>query len=387
MKVRALVVLAFVVAPLVGLRPISADQDPGKAANRRATGARQELARLSIPNTAETFVSLAAQGDLRAVRLFLDSGLSPDARNRDGFTALIWSAGQGRLPVVNALLARGGDINATSEDRTTALMAAASQGHVRIVRLLIARGAIIDARRADGQTALIRSAAENRNDSVKVLLASGADIEAADARGMTSLIYAAANIGAEDPDGLTLPVVETLLSRGARPDHRAGDGSTALAWAARKGEQAILQALISKNADVNSTDKDGRTPLMHAAMGGGAPSIAATLIARKANVNARDKQGTTALAMTARRRTAGMLRLLLANGADPNRRDNEGATPLFEATRFGRLENVRALLEGGADPGLQDSRGRTSADIAIANHQTAILAILTRALPQTPSGR
>jgi ankyrin repeat protein len=386
MRTRTLAALALVLASLsveasLPIRLFAAQQSSGSPPVKKATSARLELGRLNIQYTPEAFITHAAQGDLRTVELFLNSGFSPDVRNQDGFTALIWAAGQGRISVVKALLARGADVNATSMDRTTALMAGASQGHSLIVRLLVAKGATIDARRADGQTALIRAAIQNQADSVRILLASRADIEAADSRGMTSLIYAAANLGVEDPDGLTLPVVETLLSRGARPDHRADDGSTALAWAARKGEQAIVDALIATNADVNATDRDGRTPLMHSALGGGAPSIAAALIARGANINARDKQGVTPLSLTARRRTSGMLRLLLASGADPNARDNDGATALFEATKFGRLDNVRALLGGGADCGLKDSRGRTAADLAMANHQNAILAILKEGSP------
>lgn len=384
MNARAIVVLAIVGVPLIvaaqpGLRLIGHDQGTKHAPSRKAIAARQELERSGISYTPETFVTLAARGNLRAVELFLDSGLNPDARNRDGFTALMWSAGQDRWPVVNALLARGANVNATSADSTTALIAAASQGHVRIVRLLIDRGATVDARRADGQTALIRASAENQNDSVKVLLAHGADIEAGDARGMTSLIYASANMSAEDPDGATLPLVQTLLSRGARPEHRAADGSTALAWAARKGEESILHALISKNGDVNAADNDGETPLMHAALGRGTPSIAEALIARGADVNAQDTQGTTALAFSARRRTAGMLKVLLENGADSNSRNNEGTTPLIEATRLGRVDNVKTLLERGADSRLKDNHGRTAADIAKANHQSAILAILSQA--------
>ena len=75
--------------------------------DQRATAAREQLSALKVPYTEEAFVSSAARGDDRVVDLFLDSGLSPDAKNRDGFTALMWSAGQDHLSVVKKLLARG----------------------------------------------------------------------------------------------------------------------------------------------------------------------------------------------------------------------------------------------------------------------------------------
>src|SRR5437867_3013255 len=98
----------------------------------RSATAREQLSALNVPYSEEEFVSSAARGDDRIVDLFLASGLSPDAKNRDGFTGLMWSAGQGRLSVVKKLLARGADVNARSKDGTTALMTAASRGPAEI---------------------------------------------------------------------------------------------------------------------------------------------------------------------------------------------------------------------------------------------------------------
>jgi len=189
-----------------------------------AVDARERLARLGVPYTGDAFVASAARGDARVLGLFLSSGLSPDVKNRDGFTALMWSAGQGHLRLLESLLDRRADVNAASRDGTTALMSAASQGHAEAARRLIAHGAVVDARRADGWTALTWSAAQGRVESVRLLLASGAAIDVADARGVTPLIYAAANITEEAPTGSTLPVVTTLLSHGARLERRLRTG-------------------------------------------------------------------------------------------------------------------------------------------------------------------
>src|SRR5262245_4641204 len=89
----------LLIAPVLATAPLHPLQLAGEPSEKAIT-AREQLARLNIPYTEDAFVSRAAQGDNRAIALFLDSGLYPNARNQDGFTALMWSAGQGHLPIV-----------------------------------------------------------------------------------------------------------------------------------------------------------------------------------------------------------------------------------------------------------------------------------------------
>jgi len=328
--------------------------------------------------TPEEFVRAAGDGNLRLVRQFLESGFDPNSRNRDGFTPIIWAAGQGHLSVVTALVRSGASVDASSLDGTTALIAAASGGRTEILPFLLKSRAAIDARRGDGQTALIRASAENEIGAVRLLLAQRADIEAADSRGMTSLMYASANLGPDDPDGRTLPLVKLLLSAGADSNHSALDGSTALSWAARRGEEAIVRTLLGSGAKVDVADANGRTALMHAALGVAGPSTAALLIQHGASIQARDREDSTATILAARRRTPGVLKVLLENQANPNARNNQGLTALMESVRFGRYENAKLLIDAGADPAVRDARGRTAVDIARERHDTVTLDLLNR---------
>src|SRR5262245_39438969 len=173
----------------------------------RAAQATAQLRELNLTVSEEVFVTCAARGNARAIELFLAAGLSPNSRNRDGFTPLIWAAGQGHTQIVQTLLENGADVNAKSSDATTTLMAAASQGQVGAIELLLNRGAEIEAQRADGWTPLIWAAAVGQNRSVDTLIARGANIEARDADGNTALVYASANLTDENPNGETLPVV------------------------------------------------------------------------------------------------------------------------------------------------------------------------------------
>ena len=345
--------------------------------HRKSEEARTQLGQMGRSYSGTTLIESAENGDTPMVELLLTAGMSPQAKDPKGWTALMYAAWNGHTATVWALLDRGADVNAISTDGTTALMTAASQGYTQIAKVLIAKGAAVDARRADGWTALIWAAAEGQEESVRILLASGAQIDATDSHGITPLIYAAANMLEEDPTGKTLPVVKALLSNGAAVDLKAADGSTALMWAAKKGEVAIAQALLASGAHVNATDGNGKTPLIYAASGKAAPPIAEALIASGADVNMKDSSGATALMRATRRRKPGMLQTLLAKGADPNATDNQGATALMIAAQMGRTHNLRALLQGRADRNLKDKRGRTATDIALEHHHNTIWAFLS----------
>ena len=66
------------------------------AKHEESLSPQEQLARLNVPFSEEAFVTCAAHGDARAIELFLAAGMSPNAKNQDGFTPLMWSAGQGQ---------------------------------------------------------------------------------------------------------------------------------------------------------------------------------------------------------------------------------------------------------------------------------------------------
>lgn len=77
--------------------------------------------------------------------------------------------------------------------------------------------------------------------------------------------------------------------------------------------EPIIQLLISNGAKIDAKDKDGWTALMWAAWSN-LPKVAAMLIKNEASPVTTDKQGKTALTLAARRGNVEIVRLLAPNG-------------------------------------------------------------------------
>lgn len=154
------------------------------------------------------------------------------------------------------------------------------------------------------------------------------------------------------PDGLQLitaarqtdtATVRRLLTAGADPNSRYGDGTTALHWAAHRDAAALVTLLLDTGAAVNAVDDHGTTPLALACLNGSLPVV----------------------------------QILLTAGADANLARGNGETPLMTSARVGNLEVVRSLLAAGADPNtVEATLGQTALMRAIAENHTPVARVL-----------
>src|SRR5689334_9365045 len=89
---------------------------------------------------------------------------------------------------------------------------------------------------------------------------------------LTQDLLEAARLGKND-------VIQALLSRGANVDVRSLIGETALMQAAEKGHVEVVETLLGRHADVNAQDKLGWTAVMRAATEGHSKVLEQLLVA------------------------------------------------------------------------------------------------------------
>ena len=157
---------------------------------------------------------------------------------------LLYAAGRGDLPVVRELIAKGVSVNAVNHVGGTALMSACASYRSEMVGFLLQAGAEVNMKTNDGKTALhvavgsSPSLPEKQRDCVRLLLKHGAQVDALDKSGGTALMDAAW-FGC-------LPSVLELLTAGASLKIKDAQGRTAKDLASLKKRDGIINA-ISKH--------------------------------------------------------------------------------------------------------------------------------------------
>ena len=146
--------------------------------------------------------------------------------------------------------------------------------------------------------------------------------------------------------------VESLLKQGTNPNTAAGDGMTALHWAAERGHQEVVELLISSGAVVDPKTRIGKYTPLHLASRSGHGGATRLLLKAGSNPNATTTtSGVTPLHLAAAAiGGADAVAALLEHGADANATEaSSGQTPLIFAAAYNRAASVAKLLDHGAD--------------------------------------
>ena len=254
---------------------------------------------------------------------------------------------------------------------------------------------VLAAAPVSAQSAIADAAKRHDVAAVRQLIGR-ADVNAAAGDGMTALHWAAHH----DDAGL----VDRLLTAGANVGALNRYGVSPLAIAALNGNAVIVERLLRAGADPNARQAEGETALMTASRSGSLKAVRA-LLDQKADVNAKDEwRQQTALMWAAAEGHSDVVRELLTRGADHTARSKEASggrraprpaatgTPQgFSAVQFavrnGHLETARILLDAGASVSERTSGGNNLLHLAIMNAHYDLAALLLErgADPNTPS--
>ena len=138
---------------------------------------------------------------------------------------------------------------------------------------------------------------------------------------------------------------DLLRHNGADPHVCGNAGGTPLQFAAHRENLEVVKKLIGYDADINSKDDYGNTPLHLVSTG----------------CYFKDET---------------VFRLLLEHNADVNAQTKDGRTPLYVASAWGALEVVRLLLKHGSDLEAKKYDGETALQIAAEGGHDKVVELL-----------
>ena len=145
--------------------------------------------------------------------------------------------------------------------------------------------------------------------------------------------------------------VHSLLRQGADVNAAQGDGMTAMHWAARNDDSAMLEMLIYAGASPTAVTRIGDYTALHLAAKSGHAQAVEVLLRAGSSVDATTTAGgASALHFASAAGNLNAITALLDHGADVNARESTwGQTSLMFAAAANRVEAVDLLVQRGAD--------------------------------------
>jgi len=115
---------------------------------------RIKLNQIGLKFTKEDYIKTFENGDLDAIKCFIDAGIDLNIKNKNGYTALILAAKHNNLEMAKLLISKGANLNVQSKLGWTALMYAAYARFIDMTKLLINSGADLHIESDDNITTL-----------------------------------------------------------------------------------------------------------------------------------------------------------------------------------------------------------------------------------------
>lgn len=258
-------------------------------------------------------------------------------RLQSGWSALELAVDRGHLECIAILLKAGAEINTVDVDGNSPLHVAAKRNNLKVVQELIAKGASSDIRNkwSQGPFELAIDA-----DNLEVAQFLFYRIKAPTIDQQVWLFNLAADKG-------DIPLLEKMLT--ANPSlitSKSKQGLDALDWAIFRGQEATVDFLIERGADVNVVYPNDINTLFVAAQAN-QMNIARKLLSnvKPDKINERAIMGDTPLFTAIVQGNRDIVQLFLENKADVNIPLKDGTTPFRKALSTGNLEIAQLLFK------------------------------------------
>lgn len=147
--------------------------------------------RAATPNIHPNISIMEAAGSASwdAVRCLVREGDYVDAKDKNGYTPLIYAAVSGNLEMVKFLHRNGANFGARDYEGKTALSWAAAMGHLDVVKYLHQNGANIHSRDNSGKDPIFWAIIQQHLEIITYLHEHGADINIQDYNGNDGLMH------------------------------------------------------------------------------------------------------------------------------------------------------------------------------------------------------
>lgn len=217
-----------------------------------------------VENSNANLIRAVKNNDMKQVQNLLETGNSPNKKDKDGKTAIFYAAKDGNTGILKLLLNSGADINISDPAGHTPLLAAIQSNKPKAVELLLEHGANPNANQLAFTALHFAMHKEKEKQSypiTKLLLKNGANIDFQPLGEETNTVFIDA---AKDAP---LPYIEFLLKNGADINKCGEAGNTALIEAVIRGKLNVVDLLLKNGAKLNIINLDNSTALDYALLG------------------------------------------------------------------------------------------------------------------------
>ncbi|HAA59112.1 MAG TPA: hypothetical protein DCE42_30435 [Myxococcales bacterium] len=310
----------------------------------------------------------ASKGSVSFVKALLRRGADPRAKDKYGDTPLHIACNTKKVSstLIEALLAAGASPNTRNNRKETPMFTAASNNHTEALETLHRRGGKLHLKNKWGESLLHVAATDGSTDAVTWLIQKGLPVDIKDTKHHTPL-FALLSPSATAKNKNRLAVLKLLISKGANPNAIDLEGKTPLLEATVLSDnQDIAIALIKHGASLDVTNNLNQT-VLHRAAQRGSFKLAKAIVEKRPDkkyLRRRSALGETALHEAADNFKEGdkITALLLSKGVTPNVANKFGATPLHKVAT---AKIARLLLQAKANVNAKTVDGRTPLHDAI----------------------
>lgn len=239
------------------------------------------------------FASQSRTAKLEVIKYLESIGLNANVTSNNGNNPLLNLArSSSDIEFFDYFIAKGVDPNAKDKEGNTALLNSVSRNKLEVISYFTEKSKDINQANKEGQTPLALAIQNNSAEVVDYLLSKGAKVDVLDASGNNLAYYLFETRGMPKEFDSK---VQALTKAGFNFKMPQANKSTIWHLALSKNDLGLLKKVSGFGVDINAKDDQGNTPLHNAAMKTNNTEILKYLIANGADVKSTTEFGETAL--------------------------------------------------------------------------------------------